>query len=78
MLKQRQSMTYHSKKSKRGEIRAHLDLLAELYGTKRKTKGEQMGANLCPFSATDLAAGCDCPEHGPGGRRCRYGSSENR
>ncbi len=71
-------MTYHSKKSKRGEIRAHLDLLAELYGTKRKTKGEQMGANLCPFSATDFSQGCDCPEHGPGGRRCRFGSSQDR
>jgi len=71
-------MTYHSKKSKRGEIRAHLDLLAELYGPKRKTKGEQVGITLCPFAATDLAAGCDCPEHGQGGRRCRYGLSENR
>lgn len=71
-------MTYHFKKSKRGEIRAHLDLLAELYGTKRKTKGEQVGATLCPFSATDLAAGCDCPEHGQGGRCCRYGLSQDR
>jgi hypothetical protein len=71
-------MTYHSKKPKRGEIAAHLNLLAELYGTKRKTKGEQVGATLCPFVATDLAAGCDCPEHGQGGRRCRFGLSEDR
>jgi hypothetical protein len=71
-------MTYRSdKKEKRGEIRAHLDFLAEIYGAKRKTKGEQMGANLCPFSATDFSQGCDCPEHGSGGRRCRYRSSED-
>ena len=79
MLKQRQSMTYRfDKKGKRGEIRAHLDFLAEIYGAKRKTKGEQMGANLCPFSATDLAAGCDCPVDGQSGRRCRFGSSQDR
>lgn len=78
MLKQRQSMTYHFKKGKRGEIRAHLDFLAEIYGAKRKTKRESMGATLCPFIATDLAGSCDCPVDGPSGRRCRYGSSQNR
>ena len=71
-------MTYRGKKSKRGEIAAHLNFLAELYGTKRKAKGQQMGATLCPYTETDLAASCDCPTNVEGGRRCRYGLGEHR
>jgi hypothetical protein len=70
-------MTYRGKKSKRGEVAAHLNFLAELYGVKRKAKGEQMGATLCPYTETDLAASCDCPANEQGGRRCRYGLSQH-
>jgi hypothetical protein len=70
-------MTFRGKKSKRGEIAAHLNFLAEFYGTKRKAKGEQMGATLCPYTETDLAASCDCPANEQGGRRCRYGLSQH-
>jgi hypothetical protein len=70
-------MTYRGKKSKRGEIAAHLNFLAEMYGAKRKTKGEQMGATMCPYTETDLAASCDCPANEQGGRRCRYGLSQH-
>jgi hypothetical protein len=71
-------MTYRGKKSKRGEVAAHLNFLAEMYGAKRKTKGEPVGANVCPFTETDLAASCDCPTNVEGGRRCRYGLGEHR
>jgi hypothetical protein len=71
-------MTFRSKKSKRGEIAAHLNFLAEIYGSKRKTKGEPVGAGVCPFAETDLAASCDCPINEQSGRRCRYGLGEHR
>jgi hypothetical protein len=70
-------MTYRGKKSKRGEIAAHLNFLAEMYGVKRETKRQPVGATLCPYTETDLAASCDCPTNVEGGRRCRYGLGEH-
>jgi hypothetical protein len=71
-------MTYRGKKSKRGEIAAHLNFLAEIYGVKRKAERQPVGATVCPFTETDLAASCDCPANEQGGRRCRYGLGEHR